>query len=86
MTRLWCGPARLLPLKAARLRCRPRRPKKGIRSKDDYPPPRTFDLPVQSGALAGHVLAREDYDHILDIYYQKRGWSPDGVPPEPAAP
>ena len=58
----------------------------GMRRKDDYPPPRTFDLPVQSGALAGHVLAREDYDRILDIYYAKRGWTPDGVPPDPAAP
>ncbi len=54
----------------------------GIRRKDDYPPPRTFDLPVQSGALAGHVLDRDDYDQILDIYYAKRGWSSDGIPPE----
>ncbi len=54
----------------------------GIRRKDDYPPPRTFDLPVQSGALAGHVLDRDDYDQLLDISYQKRGWSSDGVPPE----
>jgi len=56
----------------------------GISRKDDYPPDRTFDLPVQSGALAGHVLAREDYEQILDIYYQKRGWSPDGIPPAAA--
>ena len=54
----------------------------GISRKDDYPPDRTFDLPVQSGKLAGHVLSREDYDKILDIYYAKRGWSADGIPPQ----
>jgi aldehyde:ferredoxin oxidoreductase len=53
----------------------------GIRRKDDYPPDRTFDLPVQSGKLAGAVLSRDAYDQILDIYYAKRGWSPDGIPP-----
>ena len=56
----------------------------GISRKDDYPPARTFDLPVQSGALAGHVLSRSDYDRILDIYYAKRGWSSDGLPPAEA--
>jgi aldehyde:ferredoxin oxidoreductase len=54
----------------------------GITRKHDYPPARSFDLPVQSGKLAGHVLSRDDYDQILDIYYTKRGWSPDGIPPE----
>jgi len=54
----------------------------GISRKDDYPPDRTFDLPVQSGRLAGQTVSREDYDHMLDIYYEKRGWSKDGIPPE----
>jgi len=54
----------------------------GISRADDYPPARTFDLPVQSGKLAGAVLDRDDYDQMLDIYYHKRGWSPDGIPPE----
>ncbi|MBM4035668.1 MAG: aldehyde ferredoxin oxidoreductase family protein [Planctomycetes bacterium] len=53
----------------------------GVSRKDDYPPDRTFDHPVETGPLAGHVLSRADYDRILDIYYAKRGWSPDGIPP-----
>jgi len=56
----------------------------GISRKDDYPPARTFDHPVETGRLAGHVLSREDYDRILDIYYAKRGWSSDGIPPAEA--
>ena len=58
----------------------------GITRKDDYPPARTFDHPVETGKLAGHVLSREDYDRILDIYYAKRGWSSDGIPPETERP
>ena len=54
----------------------------GIARKDDYPPARAFDMPVQSGKLAGAVLDRAAYDQILDLYYARRGWSADGIPPE----
>jgi hypothetical protein len=27
------------------------------------------------------VIGREEYDRILEIYYQKRGWDSDGRPP-----
>ncbi len=53
----------------------------GISRKDDYPPPRTFEIPVASGPQAGKVLTREEYDKLLDIYYTKRGWDENGVPP-----
>lgn len=56
----------------------------GISRKDDYPPARTFDTPVQNGPLSGKVQSREEYEKILDIYYQKRGWMPEGMPPEGA--
>ena len=50
---------------------------------DDYPPPRVFDTPIQSGPQAGKHLEREDYENLLDIYYKKRGWDNDGnVPPD----
>jgi aldehyde:ferredoxin oxidoreductase len=50
----------------------------GISRKDDYPPERVFNLAMTEGPHAGKILKREDYDAILDIYYQKRGWTKDG--------
>jgi len=50
---------------------------------DDYPPPRVFDTPIQSGPQAGKHLERKDYENLLDIYYKKRNWDNDGnVPPK----
>jgi len=54
----------------------------GISRKDDYPPERVFDLPMTEGPHAGKILKRDDYEAILDIYYQKRGWTKDGQVPE----
>ncbi len=51
----------------------------GISRKDDYPPERVFTLPMSEGPHAGKILKREDYEKILDLYYQKRGWSKDGL-------
>jgi aldehyde:ferredoxin oxidoreductase len=53
----------------------------GITRRDDYPPRRTFDDPVPSGPTKDSVIGREEYDRILEIYYQKRGWDSDGRPP-----
>lgn len=51
----------------------------GISRKDDYPPERVFTLPMTEGPHAGKILKREDYEAILDIYYEKRGWTKDGL-------
>jgi len=51
----------------------------GISRKDDYPPERVFTLPMTEGPHAGKILKREDYEAILDIYYQKRGWTKEGL-------
>ena len=53
----------------------------GIGRKDDYPPRRTFDDPVPSGPRKGSVVSREEYEEILDLYYNQRGWSEEGIPP-----
>ncbi len=52
----------------------------GISRKDDYPSVRTFEDPVPTGPTAGKVIDREEYEKILDIYYEKRGWDQDGKP------
>jgi len=51
----------------------------GISRKDDYPPERVFTLPMTEGPHAGKILKREDYEKILDLYYEKRGWSKEGL-------
>jgi aldehyde:ferredoxin oxidoreductase len=46
----------------------------------DVPPMRWFNEPLTEGPLKGSVLNLEKYSDMLDIYYQKRGWSQNGVP------
>ena len=54
----------------------------GVSRKDDYPARRTFDDPVPSGPTSGKAIDRDEYEEILDVYYRKRGWDNDGIPPE----
>jgi aldehyde:ferredoxin oxidoreductase len=46
----------------------------------DVPPMRWFKEPLTDGPLKGSVLDYEKYNAMLDIYYQKRGWTKSGVP------
>jgi aldehyde:ferredoxin oxidoreductase len=46
----------------------------GFTRQDDYPPKRFFEEPVKSGPLRGELLAREDWDRMLDEYYELNGW------------
>ena len=48
--------------------------------KDDYPAQRSFEDPVPSGPTAGKVIDRDEYEKILGMYYEKRGWDQDGKP------
>jgi aldehyde:ferredoxin oxidoreductase len=54
---------------------------RGISRKDDYPAPRMFERPIEKGPFAGKVVDRKQYERMLDLYYEKRGWSSDGLPP-----
>jgi len=55
--------------------------KLGTGRADDYPPERAFAVPIHSGPLAGKVCDRGEYEKMLDLYYQKRGWDEQGIPP-----
>jgi len=55
---------------------------RGLTSKDDYPPPRCFDTPIATGPQAGKVADREKYAELLQLYYKKRGWNEEGIPPD----
>ena len=53
----------------------------GTSRKDDYPPPRMLERPVEKGPYAGRVVDRKEYDELLDLYYARRNWSSEGIPP-----
>ncbi len=48
--------------------------KLGVRRADDYPPPRTFKDPIISGPFAGKAADPKEYEALLEMYYQRRGW------------
>jgi aldehyde:ferredoxin oxidoreductase len=58
---------------------------RGISRKDDYPAPRMFERPIEGGQYEGRVVDRDQYERLLDLYYEKRGWNEDGIPPESTA-
>ncbi len=54
--------------------------RRGISRKDDYPPARVFKEPLPSGPYKGKKMDRDDYDKLLDMYYELRGWDKNGIP------
>jgi aldehyde:ferredoxin oxidoreductase len=42
--------------------------------KDDYPPQRFMEEPVASGPYKGYRCEKENWDKILDQYYELQGW------------
>jgi len=53
--------------------------REGIRRADDMLPERIFKEAIPSGPCKGRTLTREQYDTMLDEYYEARGWDADGV-------
>ncbi len=49
--------------------------KRGGARNDDYPPERLMEEPIKSGPLKGELLNREDWDKMLDTYYNLHGWA-----------
>ena len=53
----------------------------GVRRKDDYAPPRTFEDPIETGPFAGRKADMATYETLLETYYQRRGWDLEtGIP------
>lgn len=46
----------------------------------DYPPRRFMEEPVPDGPAQGKYISKENCDALLDEYYEKRGWTRDGLP------
>jgi aldehyde:ferredoxin oxidoreductase len=53
--------------------------REGTTRKDDYLPDRFYEEALPEGDAAGKILARENYDLMLDDYYKARGWDGEGV-------
>ncbi len=53
----------------------------GMSRKDDTLPYKVYKQPIQTGPTAGKVIDVQDFERLLDLYYQKRGWDKNGIPP-----
>jgi aldehyde:ferredoxin oxidoreductase len=42
--------------------------------KDDYPPQRFMDEPIKHGPYKGERLEKQDFEKMLDEYYELHGW------------
>ena len=52
----------------------------GMTRKDDSLPYKVYACPVQTGPTAGRTIDSAEFQRLLSVYYEKRGWSEDGIP------
>ena len=52
----------------------------GFRRSDDSLPYKIHACPIRTGATAGKRVDEDEFNRLLDRYYEKRGWDADGVP------
>ncbi len=52
----------------------------GFSAEDDALPEKIMAQPLEKGPHAGRVFSREDFQKARKIYYELRGWDPNGVP------
>jgi aldehyde:ferredoxin oxidoreductase len=52
----------------------------GFDRKWDMPSPRFYQEPPTSGATKDQITSFEDVNKLLDMYYEQRGWSDNGLP------
>jgi len=53
----------------------------GSSGRDDTLPYKVWAKPPQSGPTAGKAVNREAFEKIRSLYYQRRGWDENGLPP-----
>lgn len=58
--------------------------KLGMKRKDDSLPYKVWANPPLTGPNAGKVIDREYFQKLLSLYYRKRGWDENGIPPDGA--
>jgi aldehyde:ferredoxin oxidoreductase len=53
----------------------------GMSRRDDGLPYKVRTNPPLTGPNAGKVINQDEFQRLLSLYYQKRGWDENGVPP-----
>jgi len=53
----------------------------GVTRADDTMPYKVHSCPVQTGPHAGKTIDKDEFNKLLALYYAKRGWDENGVPP-----
>lgn len=54
--------------------------REGIKRDDDRLPDYYFDVPVPEGPTKGEHIDRQEFQKMLDEYYELHGWDSNGVP------
>jgi aldehyde:ferredoxin oxidoreductase len=49
---------------------------------DDELPYRWHHEPLKEGASAGYVVTEEELEYLKDLYYEAKGWTPEGLIPK----
>ncbi len=49
---------------------------------DDHLPYRWHHDPMKEGASAGYVVTEEELEYLKDLYYEAKGWTPEGLIPK----
>jgi aldehyde:ferredoxin oxidoreductase len=57
----------------------------GMSRADDTLPYKVYSHPIQTGPTAGRIIDRADFERLLDLYYEKRGWDERGIPRDSVA-
>ncbi len=52
----------------------------GISRKDDTLPDHYFDVPIPDGPSKGEYIDRNEFQNLLDQYYDLHGWDKNGIP------
>ncbi len=53
----------------------------GVSRKDDTLPYKARACPVRTGPNAGKTVDPEEFAALLELYYRRRGWDAEGMPP-----
>jgi aldehyde:ferredoxin oxidoreductase len=52
----------------------------GISRKDDAWPERFFEEPISEGPMKGRTLIRDEFNKMINDYYELKGWDENGIP------
>jgi aldehyde:ferredoxin oxidoreductase len=56
--------------------------REGWTRKDDSPPPRIMMDPIADGASKGSVVTKQEFETMLNAYFEARGWNSEGLIPK----